>query len=241
MSALAARALDEIPGATQVSDWQVVLPAPDGPPQMRVAIGSTEDNELVGEPVATGARHYVGVTTYRPRDFPAWLYSGVQAAEKELGDADSHPVGSTDMGILVDGGGVYLGCVSWSADACGPAVLTRSGADWVYEWGMGTDDFLQPGADMEVFLSDDYSTGAPGELVMAGLPGTDVDRVDLVTTTGETVPGHVESGTVVPDQTMMWGRVGGQLAAVVAFDEDGDVIERHVLKPCSDPVDCEVR
>ena len=238
LSELAQRALDEVPGATQVSDWQVVLPAPDG--ALR-DWGLDDPVRLAGAPVDTGAHHYSGVTAYRRADFPHWLYDGIQHIEQTdlAGEDGSYPVGSTDLGILVDDGPAYLGCVGTAA-RCGPALLTRAG-DWVYEWGMGTDDFLKPGSSMEVFLSDDYSTGAPGQLVLAGLPGTDVARVELVTVDGTRTEGHVESGTVVPDQTMMWGTVTGDLAAVIAYDAGGDVIEDHELKPCTDPVDCEVR
>jgi hypothetical protein len=51
----------------------------------------------------------------------------------------------------------------------------------------------------------------------------------------------VASGTLVPGETMFWGTVVGELAVAVTRDADGDVLERHELKPCSDPVDCEVR
>lgn len=238
LSPLAERVLDEVPGAVQVSDWQVVLPAPAGAAHQ----WPETDMAVAGTPVDTGARHYAGVTSYRAGAFPDWLHRGVAKIERTdlASDDGSHPVGSTDMGILVDAGAAYLGCVG-SDDSCTPALLTRDAGGWSYQWGMGTEDFLRPGSDMEVFLSDDYSTGAPGELVFAGLPGTDVARVDLVTTDGTTVPGHVERGSVVPGASMLWGTVVGKLAAVVAYDADGDVIEDHELKPCSNPVDCEVR
>ncbi|MFC6341947.1 hypothetical protein ACFP8W_08170, partial [Nocardioides hankookensis] len=224
-------------GATQVSDWQVVVPQPASAAQTMPDV----DVEVVGAPIDTGAHYYTGVTAYRPADFPSWLYSGVAHIEQtDLAEDGGYPVGSTEMGILVDAGPAYLGCAG-HGDACAPALLIHGPAGWEYQWGMGTDDFLQDGSDMEVFLNDDYSTGAPGELVLAGLPGTDVARVDLVTTDGTTVPGHVESGTLVDGASMMWGTVVGQVAAVVAYDADGDVIEDHELKPCSGGVDCEVR
>ena len=227
-----------MPGAEQVSDWQVVLPDPGvataWPQRVR-------DEQLQGTPVATGAHHYAGVTAYDADAWPSWLYQGVAAIEQDMGDGDSYPVGSTDMGILVDTGQAYLGCVGRSADRCGAAYLTRDDRGWVYEWGMGTEDFLRPGSDMEVFLSDDYASGEPGRLVLAGLPGTDVAKVVLVTTDGTRVPGTVEAGSVVPGSTMMWGRVQGDLAAVIAYDSSGEVIEDHELQPCSSPVDCEVR
>jgi hypothetical protein len=106
---------------------------------------------------------------------------------------------------------------------------------------MGTEDFLRPGAGMEVFLSDDYSTGRPSTLAIAGLDGTDVATVDFVSTTGAVVEGRVESGTVVPGDSLFHANVPGQLARVVARDAAGEVIEDHPLRACDDPVDCEVR
>ncbi|MBA2952282.1 hypothetical protein GON03_19870 [Nocardioides sp. MAH-18] len=237
LSPLAERTLAVIPGAQQVSDWQVVITPPDDAVRDWV-----DEAEVVGAPVDTGAHYYAGVTSFRPRGFPSWLHRGVAHVEQtELADPDgSYPVGSTDMGILVDSGAAYLGCVG-SQDSCGPALLTRTDHGWGYEWGMGTDDFLTPGSDMEVFLSKDYSTGAPGELVLAGLPGTDVARVDLVQADGTVVAGHVAPGTIVRGASMMWGTTVGEPAAVVAYDADGRVIEHHRLRACSDPVDCEVR
>jgi hypothetical protein len=238
LSALAKRALTEISGTRQVSDWQVVVPTPANGPSGDF---DSDPTTITGIPVDTGARHYNGVTAYARADVPGWLYDGVEHIEKtDLGTPQEYPVGSTDTGILVDDGPAYLGCAG-SDGSCGPALLTKDSDGWHYEWGMGTDDFLRPGSDMEVFLSDDYASGKPGKLVLAGLPDTDVARVDLVTTDGTTVAGHVESGTVVAGASMIWGTVVGDVAAVIAYDGAGKVIEDHRLRPCSDPVDCEVR
>jgi hypothetical protein len=40
---------------------------------------------------------------------------------------------------------------------------------------------------------------------------------------------------------MFWGTVAGELAQAVTRDADGKVLEQHAVKPCSDPVSCEVR
>ena len=76
---------------------------------------------------------------------------------------------------------------------------------------------------------------------MGGTDGTDVASVDLVTTDGTHVEATVASGTLVPEETMFWGTVTGELAEAVTRDADGTVLERHQLAPCSAPVDCEVR
>jgi len=241
LSPLAKRALLEIPGAVQVSDWQVVLPAPDAKSGMWSGEKQV-DRQVVGDPVPLDAKSYQGVTIYPERAWPEWLYQGTLDYEQSQKDEDgAYPVGSVGTGILVESGAAELACLSYEGGPCGPARMTRSAdGELHFDWGMGTDDFLTPGSDMEVFLTDDYSTGSPGELAFAGLPGTDVARVDFVTTSGEVVAGQVTT-TLVDDASMMTARVPGRLAKVVAYDASGEVIEDHPLKPCDTPVDCEVR
>lgn len=239
LSPLAKRALAEIPGAVQVSEWQVVLPAPDATSDywMGDDVGEGEGRQrVVGHPVPLDAKTYQGVTMFPAHAWPAWLYQGVRDDEQAQGI-----VGSTDNGILVEVGDAVLACASWKHNPCGPALMTRtSDGKLHYTWGMGSERFLKPGSDMEVFLTEDYSTGSAGALAFAGLPGTDVARVEFVTTTGEVVQGRLDTG-LVEGASMMSARVPGELARVVAYDASGDVIENHPLKPCDNDVDCEVR
>jgi hypothetical protein len=239
LSPLAQRALREVPGAVQVSEWQVVLPDPGVKSDYWMGEGP---RRVVGQPVPLDAKTYQGVTMYPAEAWPAWLYQGVLDDEQAQGsEEDGYPVGSTDTGILVESGDAVLACVSEKDNPCGPALMTRtSDGKLRHTWGMGTDDFLKPGSDMEVFLSDDYSTGSAGTLAMAGLPGTDVARVEFVTTAGQVVEGRVDT-TLVEGASMMSARVPGELAKVVAYNASGDVIEDHPLKPCDNDVDCEVR
>jgi hypothetical protein len=240
LSHLAQRALDEIPGAVQVSEWQVVLPSPDA--KSDYWMGDPPDREIVGDTVPLDAKSYQGVTMFPADAWPAWLYDGTLDYEQSQQDENgSYPVGSTGTGVLVEVGGAELACVSWKNHGCVPAVMTRtSDGKLHFEWGMGTDEFLTAGSDMEVFLDEDYSTGAPGTLAFAGLPGTDVARVEFVTTSGQVVEGQVHTG-LVEGASMMSARVPGDLAKVVAYDADGEVIEDHPLAPCDTPVECEVR
>jgi hypothetical protein len=242
LSPLARRALAEIPGAVQVSSWQVVIPLPAGAGADELGVDGVPKYDVKSGPVDIGTRWYTGVTTFRPKDFPAWLYDGVADYEQHvLGDAHSYPVGSTDVGVIVDAGPLRLACTSAERHPCAPAMLSGDDADLVYQWGMGTDDFLLPGSDLELFHTPTYTTGAPGTVWIGGADGTDVASVDLVTTDGRTVPAHVEAGSLVPGDTMFWGTVDGDLAMAVTRDADGNVLERHVLTPCDSPTDCEVR
>lgn len=245
LSPFAKRVLRAVPCAVQVSSWQVVIPGPGTaplhePPPSRV--------RLVGAPVSLGGHTYAGVTAYARSQFPHWLYDGVERIEREeLGTASAHPQGSTDTGILVDLGRAGLACVAWSGgeshqgSSCAPAFVSIGADGPRLQWTMGSDNFLMPGAPMEVFLSEDYSTGQPSTIAIAGLDGTDVASAEFVSTEGTIVTGKVESGTVVPGNTLFHANVPGHLARVIAYDASGNVIENHELKPCSSPADCEVR
>ena len=122
-----------------------------------------------------------------------------------------------------------------------PAYARRVLLNLNIDWGMGTDDFLRPGAPMEVFTTDSALDGADATLAIAGLDGTDVARAELIATDGTRTVGNVLPGTLVPGDTMIFGEVPGELARVVAYDAAGEVVEDHTLRDCDDPVDCEVR
>ncbi len=238
LSPLAKRALREIPGAKRVSASQVLLPDPNVPTEMDEPLGP---DALQTPPIALPASAYVGVTLYPAGTFPDWLHDGVQRAERADEDADGgYPVGSLAEGVVVDEGTLFLSCVARQGGPCTPTVLHRTGADWFTDWGMGTDDFLEEGADMEVFGTDNFVTGRPSRLWLAGIDGA-VARADFVLVDGSVVPGTVAYDTVVAGDSMMWADVPGELAKVVAYAADGSVVEDHELRPCDDPVDCEVR
>jgi hypothetical protein len=187
---------------------------------------------------------------FKRKDLPAWLYDATEAVEKAKGDEDTgYPVGTTDLtGVGIDLGPQYLGCVTTESagdlpagKTCYPAVVTRQGDTWTYQWGMGTERFLQPGAPMEVFSTRASVDGVDGTLGIAGLDGTEVARAVFVGTDGTRVEGTVLAGTLVPGESMFFGEVPGPLARVIAYDAAGEVIEDHPLRDCKDPVDCEVR
>ncbi|MFC4784458.1 hypothetical protein ACT8ZV_08290 [Nocardioides sp. MAHUQ-72] len=248
LSPLARRVLRDVPGAVRVSAGQVVIPGP--------GTGRQHDEELPAgmlaePPVPLGAHTYVGVTAYAPTQFPAWLYDEVQRIEQEeLGnEKDGYPVGSTEMGILVDSGKAELACLAprsssgeqMPGSACHPALVSTVGGSTYLRWGMGSDDFLEPGKEMELFTSMDYTSGSPRTLWIGGLDGTAVDRVALELADGSTVDATVLAGTLVPGDTMFWADVAGELTHVTAYDADGDVVDDHAVTSCNGGVDCEVR
>ena len=242
LSAIARRALAEIPGAVQVSSWQVVIPLPAGAGAGQMGLDGVPSYDVKAGPVDIGTRWYTGVTTFGKKDFPAWLHDGVADYEQHvLGDEDGYPVGSTDIGVIVDGGPLRLACTSSNSRPCSPSMLSGEDGHLVYQWGMGAEGFLQPGADLQLFHTGTYVDGSPATVWIGGTDGTDVATVDLVATDGTTVSAHVEAGTFVPGDTMFWGTVDGPLAKAVTRDADGDVLEEHEVTPCDSPVDCEVR
>lgn len=248
LSELAQRVLREVPGAVQVSKGQVVIPGPGGGQQHDQKVGA---DSFAAGPIDLAAHTYSGVTAYGPRHFPAWLYDEVQRIEQEeLGsEEEGYPVGSTEMGILVESGDAQLVCMRRSlggnedmpGDTCHPALVSSVGGQTYYRWGMGTDDFLEPGQEMELFTSDDYSSGAPSTVWIGGLDGTDVTRVVLDLADGTTMEAEVLAGTLVPGDTMFFANVPGELLKVTAYDSDGVVVDDHAIESCSGGVDCEVR
>ncbi len=111
LSPLAQRALAEIPGAVQVSDWQVVLPSPDAESELLDA-GDSPDLEVVGDTVPPDADSYHGVTMFPAHAWPAWLYDGILDYEQSQKDENgSYPVGSTGTGILVESAEPSSACV----------------------------------------------------------------------------------------------------------------------------------
>lgn len=237
LSALQERVLTEVPGAERISVWQVVLPEPAGAVDTMEIPGDRV--QVQGERFATGVPSRTGVTVYERSGFPGWLYDAILDIEQDAGDGNSYPVGSTDMGIAVENGTLELACVGARPSRCSPAVIRNEGGELHYQWGFGTDEFLDPGTGMEVFAGDPGAEDAPS-LSVAGLPDDSVTRVEFVNTAGEVVDGRVDH-TMAPGSSILWAAVPGALARVVAYDADGGVVEDHTLRACSGGVDCEVR
>lgn len=238
LSPLAKRALKEVPGATKVSAYQVVLPDPGVP----VGPVGLEPADVVSQVSELPAHTYAGVTLFPEGTFPPWLHDGVDRAEAAMAGPDgSRAVGSFAQGIIVDTGPASLGCTTWNeSPGCAVSLLSSDGGDYYTEWSMGTEDFLDEGARMEVFSSENFSTGRATTFWIAGIDGG-VASADFVQTDGTVVTGTVAYGRVTEGDSMMWADLSGDLAKVVAYDADGEVIEDHELLPCDSPVECEVR
>jgi hypothetical protein len=250
LTPLAERVLREVPGARRVSEHQVLIPDPGVATDMDQTLNP---DRLLGEPVALPASSYTGVTLYPRGTFEDWLFLAVRRSEQAAGTGDAYPVGSFADGIHVDEGTSFLGCVAsgdgsgpgGEHDPCTPTILHRTGADWYVDWGMGTDDFLKEGAGLELFGGrDNFSTGRPTTFWIGGIDG-EVASADFLLADGQVVRGSVAHDTVSPGDSLIWANVpaddGAELAKVVLYGPDGQLIEDHPVRECRTPVDCEVR
>ena len=237
LSELQKRVLREVPGAERISVWQVAFPEPLGAEDGMEIPG--DDFEVQGETFTTGVPSYTGVTMYDRAAFPGWLYDEVLSIESAAGDENGQPVGSTDMGIAVVNGTLELACVSFQGADCVPAVIRNEEGQRHYEWGFGTDDFLDPGTGLEVFAGNAGAEDAPS-LAVAGLPDDTVTRVEFVNTAGTIIEGTVDH-TMAPGSSIVWASVPGALARVITYDSSGAVVDDHSLRSCTGGVDCEVR
>lgn len=148
----------------------------------------------------------------------------------------------TGMDVVADNGPVALGCLTDPGKPCSPAVLVGGEAvGWFYLYGLGTDDFLRPGSEMEVFLDETYGREGPDHSVIGGLDGEDVGRVELTLVDGTRTEATVDAGGLSAGDTLFWSETTAEVAVVTAYDGDGEVVERHEVRECTDPVDCEVR
>jgi hypothetical protein len=148
--------------------------------------------------------------------------------------------------VVVDAGPVWLGCQGKkhapAGAVCHPVVLAKAtDGSFYYLYGLGTEHFLQPGADMELFSDDDFSDHSWSGTLIGGFHGTSTARVLVDLTNGSQVEADFSAGELSPGNTLFWARVPSQIARVRVFDRAGKLIAEHALRSCNDPVDCEVR
>jgi hypothetical protein len=215
--------------AGYASGGTVVLPGPVKPESQ---VNQRVDDWLAGPPQPLGFHGFTGPGYIESTvDFPVDLVDKVLAA-----NPDSH-------GVVADNGEVALGCVAWEGRGdCGPSLLVGDEATgWFYLYGIGTDDFLRPGAEMEVFLAPTYRRDGVGQSVVGGFDGVDATRVVLTLVDGSRQEADLDSGEVSAGDTLFWSEVDHEVARVDAYDVDGEVVDSHKIRPCSGGVDCEVR
>jgi hypothetical protein len=220
--------LAAVPGA-YAADGTVVVPGPIDPGSEQNQ--RIDDGDLAGPPVPLGFHGYTD---------PGYLASTVTypaiVERRQMRDD------RTGMDVVADNGPVSLGCLAHAGDACSPAVLVGGAATgWFYLYGLGTDRWLEPGAEMEVFLDESYPRGGARHSVIGGLDGADTSRVELTLVDGARAEATVDAGELSQGDTLFWAETTAEVARVTAYDAAGDVIDVHEVRACTDPVDCEVR
>jgi hypothetical protein len=224
LTAYERRVLAQTPGSYEV-DGTVVLPDVTDPAAegyQRLA-----PKRIVGTAVPLGFHGSIG---------PMYLATN----RTEEGYQDNAPDGSQ---VVIDPGPLWLGCLTWPrAEDCEPAVLAKDTLGrFVFLHGFGTDDFLRPGAEMELFTDDDFADRTWRQSLIGGFHGDDTARVLVEMTDGSHAEAQLDVDAMSPGNTLFWARLPHAVAWVRAYDADGTLLAEHRLRDCTDPVDCEVR
>ncbi len=221
-------ALDAVPGSYAVAGT-VVVPGPldtaDDVATMRFTA-----RQLAGEPVALGWHGYTD---------PGYVASTVTYPDlieqrQVLADREGKDV-------VADNGPVSLACLSDGGRPCSPAVvMPGEGTDWFYLSGLGTDDFLRPGSDMELFLDELHARSGATSSLIGGFDGV-ARRVELTLVDGTVQVASIDAGVMSEGDTLFWAETPVEVTRVTAYDSDGDVVQERQVRDCSGGVDCEVR
>ena len=233
---------DEIPGAVQVSDWQVVLPCARRQERDCWSGEKPVDRQVVGDPVPLDAKSYQGVTI-----FPAPGLAGVALPGHARLRAD--PEGTEDEqlprrlrwapGSWWRSGAAELACVSYEGrTVCARPMMTRAvRRRAALRLGDGHRRLPDPGFRHGGLPRP--RTTAPERRArspFAGLPGTDVARVGVRddlrarSSSGQRAPGARRRRLDDVRPSAGRGGQGGRLRR-----RSGDVIEDHPLAPVRHP------
>jgi hypothetical protein len=225
LSAYEKRVLRAVPQAYAV-DGTVVVP------------GRLDESSDMNTRLAS--RRIVGAV--RPLPFHGYSGVGYVATAFPYPDfmSDNAPRGSQ---VVADNGPVALTCTTWPGEpGCTVSMVMRAkNGAYYYFMGLGADHFLRPGAPMELFLDGTYGGRRYRDTVIGGFDGTDATRVVVRLVDGRRVDATIDSGGIHHGDTLFWATAPAAVASVTAYDADGNVVARHRVRSCSDPVDCEVR
>ena len=213
------RVLAEVPGSYEV-DGTVVLTdrMPAGGESML-----PRGVRITGTPVPLGYHSMVG---------PGYLSS----SKSNPAYQQNAPRGSQ---VVVDAGPVWLGCASSRKHPdCSGVVLVKdtTGRLRILN-GFGTEDFLEPGDGMELFVDDDFSDRTWSQTLLGGFHGADTTRVLVQMTDGSQAEAQLDVDEMSPGNTLFWAKLAKPIALVRAYDAYGRLIAQHRLRACVNPVD----
>jgi hypothetical protein len=153
-----------------------------------------------------------------------------------------HQMPPMDTDVYQDSGPMHLGCRPVSDARCGLFyVLGNATMGWQTGNRLGDEDFLKPGAPMQLIPGGTLEDQRLEPTVVGGLHGTTTTRVELTLRDGSTADATVDSGRISRGDTLFWARLDSAPVKATAYDKDGRVVEDHELTPCDDPVDCSTR
>ena len=216
--------LADVPGSYQV-DGTVVLPDVADP--LAEDYRRLAPRRIIGTPQELGFHGSTG---------PGYLPS----SHTEKAYQQNAPKGSQ---VVVDPGPLWVGCmIGDQGGTCEPTVLAKDSAGrFIFLHGFGTENFLKPGADMELFVDDDFADRTWSQSLIGGFHGATTTRVLIEMTDGSQAEAQLDVDSMSPGNTLFWAKLAKPVAWARAYDGDGKLLAEHRLRDCTDPVDCEVR
>ncbi len=205
----AEKALAELPFAYRLGESVIVPAATDFSVNWS---GTVVRERIVGQAIPLGFR---GVTDY------GYLSSSALAPDwtAELTAEDR---------VLADVGPLTFACTRWpGVEGCEASLLMQhEGEYYFFRSGIGSADFLEEGAPMEMFTFDVLGPNGTRQLVLGGLGGTETKEVQLTLRDGSTVAAWASRGVAVEGATIWWTSVSSPVESVSAYDGRGDVVQR---------------
>ncbi|MPZ61929.1 MAG: hypothetical protein GEU93_11675 [Propionibacteriales bacterium] len=104
----------------------------------------------------------------------------------------------------------------------------------------GSPSFRKPGAEMEAFIWPTFVGNQPGIWVFGGMDGTAATRVELTLADGSTAEAEVYHD-IAPGDTIWTATLVRPVVTATAYNQGGEVLEKHEFEPCGGGVDCELR
>lgn len=154
--------------------------------------------------------------------------------------SDDQPEPGLTGRVLSDRGPALLACTEWpDSRGCTVSVGHLEEGGFVYDFGVGSDRFQAPGAEMEVFLMPSYTPAGRETLVLAG-GSAPVESAVVILRDGTKVPATLTDVVGEPTGAIYFTSTAGTPVRVVAFDANGRVVEDHAIRRCRPGANCEV-
>lgn len=198
--------LEDLHFAYPVGDT-VIVPAENDP---GIAwAGSVSRDDLAGSALPLGVR---GLASYR--------YLPASDAAPEW----AFVLKSSDR-VVSDVGTIFAACTQFELiEDCSPSLLMQhDGEFYMLRSGLGSQDFLEPGAPMEAFAFPVLVHAQLGTLVLGAIRRQPEAKVVVELSDGEVLDAWT-SDLVIPGATVWWTASTQPVRAVTAYGPDDEVI-----------------